>query len=321
MKRTIAIVAFLAFLAVLGAGCLWFNNDDNKILPAGPRPADLQDITPEEASKRINFVPGSQIEIRQTYLGVGAQLAEQLSEGDKSGVRIITVERFAPMNLAGIRWQLSQNMETDESQAARAKYNEALKNQKEGESAPEEPQAVTERRTVVGSLSDINLKNTHKLFLPAYWPTDAGNIPDLSAIWVSADVYEELKGTKNSTIYFGILDSVLFGAMSSAQEFAKAIDALRNDSAQVSAKVDVDLVRAEDPSEWDLMVNGEQVKVQVIKANNWFGEIVVLDNPQNPLILKMTFNPVSAGALDLISGTAFLKTLLGYEVTQLNGVQ
>ncbi len=320
MKRIIGIVAFFAFLAVLGAGCLWFNND-NKILPAGPRPANLDDISPEEAAKRINFVPGSQIEIRQTYLGVGAQEAEKLSGGDKSGVRIITIDRFAPMNIANLRWQLSQDMETQESIDARSSYNETVKNLEDGEQAPQEPEVTKDRQTVVGSLNDINLKNTHKIFLPAYWPTGEGTISDLSGIWVSAEVYEELKGTKNSTIYFGVLDSALFGALSIADEFSKAISALRKDSAAISNKVDVDLVNADDPSDWNLMVNGKEVTVQVIKARNWFGEIVVLDNPQNPLILKMTFNPISAGALDLISGTAFLKTLLGYEVTQLNGVQ
>ncbi|MDF1496560.1 MAG: hypothetical protein P1P90_00690 [Patescibacteria group bacterium] len=320
MKRTIGIVGFFALLVVLGAGCLWFNKD-SKILPAGPRPADLNNISPEEASKRINFVPGSQIEIRQTYLGVGAQGAEKLSEGDKSGVRIITIDRFAPMNIANLRWQLSQDMETGESITARADYDEAVKNLEEGEQAPGEPEIIKERQTVIGTLTDINLKNTHKIFLPAYWPTGESTIADLSAIWVSTDVFEELKGTKNSTIYFGILDSALFGALSIAKEFSGAIDALRSDKASISNKVDVDLVKADEPSEWELMVNGKKVMVQVIKARNWFGEIVVLDNPQNPLILKMTFSPEGATELEKSNGAAFLKTLLGYEVTQLNGVQ
>jgi hypothetical protein len=317
MKRITGIIAFFALIVVFGAGCIWFNKEA-QILPAGPHPADFEDVSPEEVSKRINLVPGSQVEIRQTYLGVGAKLADQLSGDDKTGVRIITIERFAPMNIANVNWQLAQNIETDESINDRAEHDAKVA---AGEEVPEKPEIVTERRTVVGTLKDINLKNTHKIFLPAYWPTGDSNIPDLSAIWVSSDVYEELKRTKNSTIYFGILDSALFGAMAAAVEFAESINALRTESASISNRVDVDLVTADDPSEWDLIVNGKEVKVQVIKSRNWFGEVVVLDNPQNPLILKMTFNPISAGVLDLISGTGFLKSLLGYEVTQLNGVQ
>ena len=320
MKRIIEILAFFALLVVLGAGCLWFNND-TKILPTGPRPADLDSVSPEEAAKRINFVAGSQIEIRQTYLGEGAQEAEKLSDGDKSGVRIITIERFAPMNSTNLRWQLSQDVETQESINARNSYDAAIKNPEDNEQTPDEPLVTTDRQTVVGSLVDINLKNSHKLFLPAYWPTGEGRASDLSAIWASADVYEEIKGTKNSTIYYGILDSALFGAMSIAKEFSVATDALKKDSASISNKVDIDLTQAEEASDWDLMVNGKEIKVQVIKARNWFGEIVVLNNPQNPLILKMTFDPSAVPTLDSNNGTAFLKTLLGYEVTQLNGVQ
>jgi len=319
MKYIIGSVALLLLVVAFGAGCLWFK--DNNILPAGPRPAEFEGISPKEAAERINFVPGSRIEIRQTYLGVGAKIAEKLSGDDKSGVRIITIERFAPMNVANLSWQLSQYVETDESHQARLDYETKVKNLEDGEDAPKEPEVDTERQTVIGSLKDINLKSTHKIFLPAYWPTGDATTPDLSAIWVSAEIYEELKGTKNSTVYFGILDSALFGALATAAQFADSVAALQKDAAAISTRVDVDLVNADEPSEWELLVNGEEVTVQVIKARNWFGEFVVLDNPQNPLILKMTFNPISAGALDLISGTAFLKSLLGYEVTQLNGVQ
>jgi hypothetical protein len=300
-------------VSVVGAGCFSLKKDNvSKILPAGPRPANFDGVSSEEASKRINFVPGSQIEIRQTYLGTGARLAEELSNGDKTGVRIITIERFAPANYANLNWSLSQDVETQMSILARTAY--------EAGETDIKPEIETERLTVVGSIKNIDLKNSHKLFLPAYWPTDQAEIAGLSAIWASVDVLEELQ-TKNSTIYFGILDSALFGAMSTAKEFADSINALNKDMAQVSSKVEVDLVKADEPSDWELMVNGEKVTVQVIKARNWFGEIVVLNNPQNPLILKMTFNPDSAEALDQSSGTGLLKSLLGYEITQLNGVQ
>lgn len=314
MNRVFLVVAVFITVSIIGAGCFSLKKEKvAQILPAGPRPADFSGVSAEEAAKRINFVPGSQIEIRQTYLGMGAKQAEELSNGDKTGVRIITVERFAPGNYANLNWSLSQEVETQASIKARNAY--------EAGETDVKPEPETERLTVVGSLKNIDLKNSHKLFLPAYWPTDQAEISGHSAIWVSADVLEELQKTKNSTIYFGILDSALFGAMNTAKEFADSIQALRQDASEASVKTELDLVKAEDPSDWELMVNGEKVKVQVIKANNWFGEIVVLNNPQNPLILKMTFNPISAGALDLFSGTGFLKSLLGYEVTQLNGVQ
>jgi hypothetical protein len=314
MKRVLLAVAILIGISIIGAGCFSLKKENvAKILPAGPRPADFTGVSSEEAAKRINFVQGSQIEIRQTYLGMGAKQAEELSDGDKTGVRIITIERFAPANYANLNWSLSQNVETQSSVQARAAY--------EAGETDVKPEFETERLTVVGSLNNLDLKNSHKLFLPAYWPTDQAEIAGLSAIWVSVDVLEELQKTKNSTIYFGILDSTLFGAMGSAKEFSDSIKALQTDVSKTSSAIEVDLTKADDPSDWELMVNGEKVTVQVIKARNWFGEIVVLNNPQNPLILKMTFNPTSAETLASLSGADFLKSLLGYEVTQLNGVQ
>ncbi len=314
MKRALFTIIILIGISIIGAGCFAFKKEKaTQILPAGPRPADLVGISPEEASKRINFVPGSQIEIRQTYLGLGAQQAEELSNGDKTGVRIITVERFAPGNYANLNWSLSQEVETQESIQAQTAYETGEIDIK--------PEVKNERLTVVGSLKNIDLKNSHKLFLPAYWPTNQAEINGLSAIWVGTDVLEELQKTKNSTIYFGILDSALFGDMDTAKEFANAIQALRQDASIASDKTEIDLAKAEDASNWDLMVNGEKVTVQVIKARNWFGEIIVLNNPQNPLILKMTFNSDSMKTLASVSGVDFLKSLLSYEVTQLNGVQ
>jgi hypothetical protein len=43
----------------------------------------------------------------------------------------------------------------------------------------------------------------------------------------------------------------------------------------------------------------------------------VLNNPQNPLIVKMTLNPASASAVNLTQGLSALKNVFGYEVTNL----
>lgn len=317
----IKISIFIAVLGViaLGAGCNWGNKVISNITgtgqPAGPRLAEFDGLAPAEASKKINFVPGSQIEMRQTYMGLGAKLADKLSGDSKDGVRIITLERFAPMQYANLKWKLSRSVETVASIRARQAYE---RNGSRG--TP--PQTATEMQTVNGGLQNIDFTSTHKLYPPAYWPTE--NIPakSTSGIWVSNEVYEQLVRTKNATIYFGITDEFLFGALKTAKQFSNAIDALKGETKKVEGKTDVDLTQAEaELAEWPLSVNGKDIKVQVIKARNWFGEIVVLNNPQNPLILKMTFNPVTKGLINVISGDGFLPSLLGYEVTRLDNVQ
>lgn len=312
MRIKASIFVILLGVMALGAGCDWgktvISNITGSGQPAGPRLASFDGLSPADASKNINFVPGSQVEMRQTYLGLGAKLADKLSGDSKDGVRIITIERFAPMRVANIKWKLSRLVETSASVNARSKGTAT------------EP--VTEMQTVAGGLENIDLTSTHKLYPPAYWPTESIPAKSTSAIWVSNEVFEELSRTKTATVYFGITDQFLFGALNTAKQFSSAIDALKGEAKKIENKTDVDLTQADaELAEWPLNVNGKDIKVQVIKARNWFGEIVILNNPQNPLILKMTFNPLTKGVLDIVAGDGFLQTLLGYEITRLDNVQ
>ena len=61
--------------------------------------------------------------------------------------------------------------------------------------------------------------------------------------------------------------------------------------------------------EWPLEVNGRPTVVSAIRARNWFGEIVVLNNRQNPLILKLSLASEEGG-----DDTAILDELFGYEI-------
>lgn len=282
-------------LALFGAGCNWLAGKApgiSSMIPAGPKPANFENASPAEAAKRINFVPGSQMEIRQTYLGEGAKIADTLAGDNKDGVRIVTLERFAPMVYAKLSWKLSSQGTTS-----------------------------TEMRTVKGGVENINLKSSHEFYPPAYWPSDTVDAKDTSAIWLSKDAFDELTKTKHATLFYGLTDGLLFGDLRTAKEFFDAITSLNNQVLEANKTVDSDWAKAdEDYSDWTLKVNGQDVKVQVIKASNWFGEIVVLNNPQNPLVVKTTFNPKLQDK-SLLKGGDFLTTLLSYEITRLDNVQ
>ena len=66
------------------------------------------------------------------------------------------------------------------------------------------------------------------------------------------------------------------------------------------------------------MIDGAAVEVRTIEAHNWFGRYTILDDPENPLVLKVTFNPLSSGALDVFSPTGLLKTVMGYQVVEIS---
>ena len=321
MRNISAALVLLCGILAFGAGCSWFNknvaNHLPDMLPAGPKPANFDNVSSADAAKRINFVVGSQIEMRQLVPGATSTAAVQDSS-NKEGVRIITIERFAPMVYAQLNWKLGQKYETQASKDARAAY-ERLPEKKKPAQAPKQ---VMEMQNVIGSLQSISLKDSHRLWSPAYWPPEPVNSDFSSAIWVSQPVYEELTKTHGSTVYYGYLDNALYGNMKMAKPFAEAIQRLQFEVTKIQDRTDPDQTVSEtELADWPLMVNGKTVTVQVIKARNWYGEIVVLNNQQNPLILKMTFDPKQDGISKTVSPDGFLQTLLGYEVTALNGVQ
>lgn len=279
-------------LVTLGAGCGWIKDKAANIpsIPIGPKLADFN-VTPAESARKVNFVAGSQMEIRQTYLGVGARQADALAGDNKEGVRIVTIERFAPMVYANLSWKLSRKIET-------------------------------EMRTVKGIIKDIDLKNTHQIYPPAYWPSDNITNQGTSGIWLSEDAFNALVKSRMTSIAYGILNAELYGAMGAAKDFADALKSLQGQVTEAEKNNELDLAKADaDYSDWTLNINGQDVVVQVFKARNWYGEMVVLNNPQNPLILKMTFNPLISGAVDPLKGGDLLSTLIGYEVTRLDNVQ
>ncbi|MFA6099499.1 MAG: hypothetical protein WC750_01310 [Patescibacteria group bacterium] len=292
MKSKILLLAVTA-LVVLGAGCSWIKDKagNTTIIPTGPKLADFKDAGPAVAAKKVNFVPGSQIEIRQTYLGVGAKEADAAAGDNKEGVRIITIERFAPMVYANLSWKLSRKIEA-------------------------------EMKTVKGNIKGFDLKSTHDIYLPAYWPSDDITGKSTSGIWLSEDAFTALVKSRMTSVAYGILNPDLYGAMGVAKDFADDIKSLQDVVNEAEKNDDLDLAKADaDYTDWTLKINGQDVVVQVIKAHNWYGEMVVLNNPQNPLILKMTFNPLVSDAANLIKGGDFLSTLVGYEVTRLDNVQ
>lgn len=297
-------------LALFGAGCQNVAQLPQEI--TGPKIAAFDNVSAKDATAKIQLVRGSTIETRQTFLGFGAKLAAKLAGEGKEGTRVISIERFAPREVASFTWRLSTKEEAESSVKARAEAERLKKTV---------PEPVMVESVVTGNLDGLNLKDAHTLYLPAYWPETDEDVPSLgtSGIWLSGDVFDDLERNRVSTLDFGILDARLQGAVAKVADFRNALSSLEGQKKKIENRVDVFKIDGEkDLVEWPLKVNGKEVKVEVIRAKSWFGEIVVLNNKQNPLVLKTTLNPTAA---ELVTGLGPLKALLGYEVTALDGVQ
>lgn len=313
-SRFVAQVSFvLVALAVTGWGCV---NPIGKLATvfSGPTTSTFKGVSAHDAAQKINLVPGSVIEMRQTFLGFGAKLAAALAGENKEDVRVIVVDRFAPMNVADASWKLSTKVEADSSVKAREDAR------KQGKT---EPEPVMVDKASEGTIQGFNLKDGHSLYLPAFWPESAtATSLGATGIWLSDDQFQSLSRNRVATLDFGLLDATFNNAVAKISDFKDAFAKLEGQADAVGNRTDVfKLDGDKDPVEWPLTVNGQDVKVEVLKAHTWFGEIVVLNNRQNPLVLKATLNPLTAGAADAFTNLGALKALVGYEVTELKDVQ
>lgn len=301
--RVFRFAACILGFSLFGAGCALTSPLSSLGSPSpetGPKNANFENLSPEDAAKKMNLVGGNVIVMKQGFGGIGGKLAESLGFGGNEGTREVTVFAFAPGVRADIGWKLMTKVTPD----------------------PKDPKD-TGNRQLTGSILDGKLQNAHKLFLPGYWTEGERDGLDTSIIWVSQDVYADLTRNKVSTLDLGILDPVLTGFVKPTAELTYALNALKKQAESVGQRKDVFLMNADTTtSTYALKVNGKtDVTVQAIKARNWFGEIVVLANPQNPLVLKVTLNPLILAAIQTTSGGKFLENGLGYHITELKDIQ
>ncbi len=273
-----------------------------------------------EAAKAIQFMPGDTFEVRQTVLGFGAFLPDLFQS--KNGVRTVTLTRFAPMNTANFSWNVTVDQETAASIKARAEYDKEVASHPRaiGEAGPVPPVPQMETVTVTGTVMEASLKSSHAAFLPAYWGQGVKNLEnEKSGIWLSQDAFDELVRTRHTILNLGVFDSEANQAARNVSELKSAIDKLRKQANEDGKFKDLTLLEAEpDFIEWPLQVNGKTVNVSAIRAKNWFGEVVILNSAQNPMILKVTLNPLAAGASDALGGnTDVLSKMYGYEVSNI----
>lgn len=287
-------------VALMGFGCV---SDVSRFtaapsVPSGPKRAVFEGLSPKDAAKKIMFVGGNVIVMKQGFGGIGGKLAEQIGFGGHEGTREIVVRSFAPGNRADIEWKLQTKVQPN-------------------------PQDLKDTgiREKTGQILGGKLLSGHKLYLPGYWGEGEKDALDTSIIWLSHDVYDDLSKNRVSTLDLGVTDRVIAGSLVAAQDVQAAIAKLRGEADAVGKRKDVFLIEADpEPSKWTLKINGVNATVQVIKARSWFGELVVLDHRQNPLVLKVTLNPLALAAADVTTGSGFLKNALGYEITELRDI-
>lgn len=311
MNRIFQGFAFLAVLVLVGAGCAV----SNPFAESGSDAQSADDAV--AAAEALQFIPGDSFEIRQTFLGFGGFLPDLFQ--NKKGVRTVTVTRFAPAHIAELGWSILLEEETEASKQARADFEKRQAGEP-GDGTALPPEIQLETRTASGTVTNINLREPHAALLPAYWKEGAFSAEnEKSGIWLSDDAFQELSRTGKTILNLGIFDSSVNTIVKSASDLQSAYDTLKNKAEEDGEFHDLTLLQADaQPIDYSLTVNGKKRTVSALKVRNWFAELVILNNRQNPLILKVTMNPLFAGATEMFGGgTAALNDVFGYEINNL----
>ncbi len=313
------LLGLLAGLAIIGAGCQWFGGAADQ----NARSAYMG-LSPVEAAEKLQFLPGDSFYIAQHVYGFEALIPGFLKS--EKGVRRVTVTRFAPMHGANLDWEVTLDVETEDSKKAREDYLSALDDLSDEEEIPDRPETTYEERTTSGTLQFINIKNSHSALFPAYWKEGTQNaVEEFSAIWLSDDAFQELSRTGKTSLSFNVFHESAAQVIGGAGELQEAVEALRDESQSAAReeRKDVDLVEViDDAFEYEVLIDGNKVTVETIKARNWFGEIIVLKSRQNPMILEANINPLAAGVNEAIGEkVGSLQDLFGYKVTEFHLTQ
>lgn len=290
-----ALFFVLALTASLGFGC-------SRAQDSGE--VALEKLSPEEVNKRMTFKENSNFVIDQAAF----EYQGSLGQGPMGlSMRKVIIEEFSGEG-ATFRWSQEMSVETEESIAARQAFEKEHPDETGG------PAPVYEVKQNEGAMDSIIFQETHKLYLPVRW--QEGRAGDRSGVlWVSKDVYQELSRTRNSTVYINVIATLLEIAQRHP-ELADAVEAFRKEEAEASQKQDTDLMKVEgDHIDYPIRVDGKDVKVKAIRARNWYGEMIVLDNYDNPLVLKFDFIPPVEGLDGATSEMNLFKDLLSYEIT------
>jgi hypothetical protein len=297
-KTIAASAAVLAIALVLGGGCFGKKNAN----PGSAEPPS----SAETAASPVILRGGSSFLIQQEAIAFEGKF--DLVE-PKQNKRRVTLASFQPGVSTNIDWEWNQLVLTDEAKSA-------LKAYEDGGKQGDAPKPSYGQIQGGGTLSDIGLKS-HDLSLPAEW--DVGDRVDRAGtLFVSGDVYQELSRTGYSTVFIDVANAarMAVGGDEAQNAFLKEI---ADRAKSLDGKTEVDLMKAEPGRvDYPVKINGMDSTVKAIKAKNWYGEILVLDDPQNPLVLRFDFNPDLEGIKASEHDVKVLKGLLSYSVTEIN---
>jgi len=255
----------------------------------------------EIPTENLKILPGMKIKLRQK--GLGGE--ENISLSDQGVLRTLKMENAIGAEGITFQWSLHGG------DAAT----------KEPESQPNKGSSATSKADLEGRMTLANLVGARQMTLPAFWPEGELYLSNSSAIWLSDQAFQELKKNHETTWQLGLSGDNLIGP---AQGFGLVVSELKNFQQTLEK-------RPEDPQNsvshfeggkkikpFPLKINGQAEEVEALEAANGWIQLKILNNPQNPLILEVQFQPKASAGQMLFSPLTLLKPFLEYRVEEID---
>lgn len=287
------------------------------ILTFGIAAACVRPGTDENAASESAVEPSLRLETGMVLTLAPTVLGLDLSalRSDEVGLKKLTITS-AESDILGFRWIETVREETAASRRRREEFERKPPVAGVGEPTPQPPEPEFNLRQRQGRITASGVAESRKMTLPALWAEGDHQVESNSLIWMSRSAFRELRSTRETEWSLGLLESPLIQPAAAVLDLRRGLEALRKRlQGSPDERRDLGRIRAEeDFSSFRLTVDGRRAEVRTIVARNWFAQYVVLDRDDNPLILEVTLNPISGGALDVFSPLMALKSLLGYRV-------
>ncbi len=169
-----------------------------------------------------------------------------------------------------------------------------------------------------GSLELPSVASAQAMLLPAFWPKGRAVAEGNGGLWLSPSAYAALQQRGTTDWKLGVADNTLTALLKAFNLFNDLSSKL-SASATTSAPISPFALRKTGTIDtFPLLVDGKLTLVRTIQATSWFADLVILDNPQNPLIVKVTIHPVAEPALKVLGSADIQWDSLGYEITSIS---
>ncbi|HJV32783.1 MAG TPA: hypothetical protein VJ694_02030 [Patescibacteria group bacterium] len=172
--------------------------------------------------------------------------------------------------------------------------------------------------SATGTLALGAFDGAHAMLLPAFWTTGDAAAEANGGLWLSRAAYDQLEAAGKTEWRLGLAEHAFSTLSLALKTFNDLAAKLSGSATATQAASPFTIEKTAVIEAYPLTVDGRIVLVKAVKATSWFADFLVLENRDNPLILKVTVNPVAAPALRALEKAEIRWEELGYEITSIS---